>query len=121
MTTAIIDMVYSDGVDYFSFFIGSDGDKDTIRNLWLKYCELVNIDTLENKSRMNWIYVATNFMRFVQENLYEHKKLENLNRVCIVFNDNNDVIHRYKIRPIENSYKDYTIPLEISVKLEILK
>lgn len=112
MTDAIIQIQYSGGEDYFTFYVGSDSDKDTILGLWKDYCDGVDI-TSEN-GRLNWVYVATNFMRYVSTVLYSHKEVFELNRVCVIDNIDeikNDCIYHYILKPDNDLYASSKTPL----------
>lgn len=120
MTTAIVEIHSIDGL-YYSFYIGSDADPDTMMDLWLKYCKLVDEDTEKHQGRLNWIYVATNFMRYVQSTLYSHKTLEECNRVLVCPpNHQWESIYKYIIKPkSEDLYSKAEIWLEDATTFEL--
>ena len=121
MTTGIIDF-YSTDSYYFSVYIGSDANPKAIKNLWNKYCELVDIDTQKHRGVLNWSYVVSNFVVYLHREVYSHKTIESCNRVLICHLQDYELesIYRYKIEPIKNIYSNLRYTLNQSTKFEVI-
>lgn len=121
MTTGIIELHTSDG-HYLSVFIGSDARPDEIEKLWLNYCVLVDEDTTKHQGRLNWVYVATNFVVYLHRVMYSHKDIAECNRVAICPPDCKwESIYRYKIIPNEELYPQSEVWLENATTFEVIK
>lgn len=121
MTTGIIELHTSDG-HYLSVFIGSDSRPDEIEQLWLNYCALVDNDTEKHQGRLNWVYVATNFVVYLHRVMYAYKDIAECNRVAICPPDCNwESIYRYKISPNEELYPQSEVWLANATTFELLK
>lgn len=123
MTSAIIKILFSDTDDteYFSIFVGSDGDPKSIKKLWDDFSDNTYLNSY-NKGRLNWTYMATNFVRYIQTTVYDTKSVYDCNRVFIVTEKcRPDVIYEYSLKPIANLYADSTIGFDKSVEFKVIK
>ena len=120
-TTGIIELHSSDGL-YCSVFIGTDASPDEIKSHWFTYCALVDNDTGKHQGRLNWIYVATNFITYLHRVMYSHRDIIECNTVAICPpNCEWDSIYRYKIVPNEERYSQSEVWLAEATTFEIIK
>lgn len=120
-TTGIIDLHTSDGL-YCSVFIASDANPAEIKSHWFTYCALVDNDTEKHQGRLNWVYVATNFIVYLHRVMYSHRDIIECNRVAICPpNCEWDSIYRYKIVPNEKLYPQSEVWLADATTIEVIK
>lgn len=106
MTNAIIRVCFSDGVEMFKLYVGSDAHPEIIEELLKGFCELNDQSLLAG--RLNWDYVATNFIRYLQETY--KKSLVDSNRVRITIGEE-QVIYKYELKPKAELYKNTRIKM----------
>lgn len=126
MTDAIVKIMFSDGKEMFRFYIGSDSSPDSFKKTLSDFCNRSDVDTVSKKGRINWDYVASNFMRYIAD-LYTHKDTSNMNRVKVLYSDGNmeapDVIsgvcNIFTITPDKLKYADWQAPLILALNVEV--
>lgn len=123
MTSGFIKINFSDGKPFFNIWVSSDSDPKEIKREWDTFLSYIYLDEASSgfQSRLNWNYLATNFMRFLSEK-YLNKTSFNSNRVSVApdsWADN--AIYQFEITPIKDKYSDFNCPISKAIIFNVLK
>lgn len=112
MTSALLNFQYSNGPEFFTVFIRSDG-QDTM-TIFKEFCEKMDEETKILEGRLNFHYFATNaVMYFINHKAFETKgRSNNLIHITTKEAHHLDTIDFIiNIKPIAEKYSDFTIPV----------
>lgn len=123
MTTGFIKLNFSDGKPFFNIWVGSDSDPKDIKRHWNTFLNYVYLEEGAGgfKTRLNWNYLATNFMRYLSE-IYLNKTAFNSNIVSVAPDSwANNAIYQFEITPIQNKYSDFTCNISKAILFKVIK
>ena len=120
MTTGLVRFFFNDGTPYFNVFVRGNGY--VIPEILDEFIEKQHTDNVTLNGRLNYTYMATNFLNYVME--HEAFKRERMNNLVYITTDEPeicDIDHWLNVTPDGAKFSNFKIHLKDALNIEVKK